>query len=239
VATAAAFLTTVPVGALLSSGGRDLARAGPAFPAVGAAIGCLVGGAAILLSELCPPLAAAGAALAIGTLLTGAMHLDALADTADALGAHTRDEALQIMRDPNTGSFGTVAVVLSLLIEAAALAQLGGDGALGPIVAAFAISRAGAPPLACVLPYARPGEGLARSLAGGRCGRAVAAVAVAVAVSAAVAPGSAPRFFVAAATIWTLSFAGCKWRFGGVTGDTLGASIALTETLCLVLSTAG
>jgi cobalamin 5'-phosphate synthase/cobalamin synthase len=234
-----AFLTTVPVGTLVPADGHDLARAGPAFPAVGAAIGCLIGAAAIALIEVLPPLAAAGAALAIGALLTGAMHLDALADTADALGARTRDEALRIMRDPNTGSFGTVAVALSLLIEAAALAQLAEERALGVVVATFAISRAVAPALACLLPYARPGVGLARSLAGGHCGRAAAAVALAVAVSAAVAPRSAPGLLLAAGTIWILSFAGHRWRFGGVTGDTLGASIALTEALCLVLGTAG
>jgi adenosylcobinamide-GDP ribazoletransferase len=234
-AAAVAFLTTLPVGKLLHAGGSDLARAGPAFPIVGAALGLCVGGVALGLAQACPPLVAAGAALALGTVLTGAMHLDALADTADALGGRSRHEALEIMRDPNTGSFGTAAVVLCLLVEAGALAELADERMLGAVVAAYAQSRAIAPPLACLLPYARPEGGLGQSVVDGRRGRAAATVVIAVAVSVAAVPSYAPWLLLATAVTGALAFAGSRRRFGGVTGDTLGASIAAAQTVCLVV----
>src|SRR4051812_40579806 len=84
-AGAGAFLTRGPVGALVAFDGADVARGAPAFPLVGAAVGATVAGVAIGLSHLLPAFAAAGLALAAGALLTGALHLDALADTGDAL----------------------------------------------------------------------------------------------------------------------------------------------------------
>ena len=237
-AAAVAFLTTLPAGRLVVADGCDLARAGPAFPIVGAALGLSVGGFALVLAEVCPPLVAAGAALALGTALTGVMHLDALADTADALGGRSREQALRIMRDPSTGSFGTAAVALCLLIEAGALAELANERAVGPVLAAFALSRAIAPPLACLLPYARTAGGLAQPLVAGRRGRAVAAVVLAAAVSVAAVPESAPWQLLATAVTGALAFAGSKRWLGGVTGDTLGASIAVAQTVCLVVAVA-
>src|ERR1700730_3975956 len=86
---AVGFLTRVPVRA------TDPARGAALFPVIGAGIGAVTGGTTYGLAQFLPALAAAGIALAIGALLTGALHLDGLADTADALGARTRDRALE------------------------------------------------------------------------------------------------------------------------------------------------
>src|SRR6266550_1910501 len=125
---AVAFLTRLPVGRLVPLDGDDVARGAVLFPVVGAGIGAAVGGTAAGLVRVLPPLAAAGIALAVGALLTGALHLDGLADTADALGGRSTEHALQIMRDHAIGAYGTVALVLDLLVKAVALAALADAG---------------------------------------------------------------------------------------------------------------
>src|SRR5262245_19528103 len=121
-AAAVAFLTRIPVGRRVALDGDDVARGSVLFPVVGAAIGAAVGATAAGLAHVLPALVAAGLALALGAALTGALHLDGLADTADALGA--RGRALEAMRDHATGAFGTVALVLDLLVKAGAVAAL-------------------------------------------------------------------------------------------------------------------
>src|SRR5947207_11706745 len=99
---AIAFLTRIPIG----GGTSDVAGGAVLFPLVGAALGAAVGGTAYGLARILPSFAAAGIALALDALLTGALHLDGLADTADALGAGSREGALAIMRDHAIGTSG-------------------------------------------------------------------------------------------------------------------------------------
>jgi adenosylcobinamide-GDP ribazoletransferase len=239
VAAALTFLTRVPVGSGLPFGGGDVARAGPVFPLVGAGLGAVVGGIAASLATPLSSWLAAALALAAAALLTGALHLDALADSADALGGHSRERALEIMRDHAIGAYGAVAIVLDLLVKAAALAALAREGDVLPFaIAAGAISREVPVPLAAALPYARPGEGLALSLtgaAGARSG-AAAGLATLIAFLAAGADGAA---LAACAAIVALSL-GLVFRrwLGGVTGDLLGAAVEISETVTLVVAVA-
>lgn len=238
-AAALAFLTRVPVGRRLSLDGGDVARAGPAFPLVGAAIGAVVGGIAASLAAPLSPLLAGALALAAGTVLTGALHLDALADSADALGAPSRERALEVMRDHTIGAYGAVAVATDLLIKTAALAALAGAGhALPFAIGAGAVSRAVPVALAAALPYARSGEGAAASLTGAARGRAIAAAlsGVLVAVLAA-GPDGLLLAACAGAVALALGLAFGRW-LGGVTGDTLGAALEIGETAALVVAVA-
>jgi adenosylcobinamide-GDP ribazoletransferase len=232
-AAAVAFLTRLPVGRLVVLDARDVSRGAALFPLVGAGIGAAVGGTAAGMVHVLPPLAAAGIALAVGALLTGALHLDGLADTADALGGFSRERALEIMRDHATGAFGATALALDLLVKASVLAALAGDGsALGFAIAAGAVSRAGPIVLAATLPSAR-GDGLG---AGFAVSRAAAAVAVPLAIAAALAAAGLDGLVLvatAAAVALVLGVAFVRW-LGGVTGDTLGATAELSETLALV-----
>ena len=143
--TATAFLTRVPV---RSAEPRplDLTRAARAFPLVGA----LIGAAAALAAILCHGLGMGGllsATIGIGTAiaLTGALHEDGLADTADGFwGASSREERLRIMRDSRIGTFGVLAVVFSVLIRIAAVGEIieaGAIAALAGLISAEAISR--------------------------------------------------------------------------------------------------
>jgi adenosylcobinamide-GDP ribazoletransferase len=161
-------------------------------------------------------------AVGAATVITGGLHLDGLADTADALGAHTRERALEIMRDSRIGTFGAAALALDLILKVGAIAQLlPAGGTLAALVAAGAVSRASSVVLVRWLPYARA-DGTGRVL--NRPSRA--AVAVAAVISLPFAP-----------VIAALGLAYRRW-LGGVTGDTLGAAIELTETLALVVAAA-
>jgi adenosylcobinamide-GDP ribazoletransferase len=238
-AAALAFLTRVPVGRRLSLDGGDVARAGPAFPLVGAALGAVVGGIAASLAAPLSPLPAVALALAAGTVLTGALHLDALADSADAVGAHSRERALEVMRDHTIGAYGAVAIMLDLLVKAAALAALSRVGQVLPFaIAAGAISRAVPIPLAAALPHARRGHGAAASLTRAARGRAVAATLVGVLVAVAAA-GLDGLLLAACAGLVALSLGLAFGRWlGGVTGDALGAAAELSETTALVVAVA-
>ena len=121
---AVAFLTRIPVGRLVQLDGDAVRRAAPLFPLVGGAIGAFGGGIVDVASGPLPSLAAAALGLGAVALLTGGLHLDALADTADGLGGTTRERRLEIMRDHAVGSFGAVALVVVLLFQASLLAEM-------------------------------------------------------------------------------------------------------------------
>jgi adenosylcobinamide-GDP ribazoletransferase len=230
---AVSFLTRVPVGRRVEA--TDVARGALFFPVVGAAIGGATAGIALLAHLALSPLLAAALGVAAATLLTGALHLDALADTADALGGATRERRLEIMRDSRLGSFGAAALVLDVLIKLAAIAQLVTAGkALVALVAAGALSRGASVGVAGRLPYARAsGTG---GVLGGASSWTAMFVACAIAVGAFRLDGAIVLGCVAALVV-ALALAYRRW-LGGVTGDTLGAAIELSETLALVVSAA-
>lgn len=239
-AAAVSFLTRVPVGRAVELDGTDVARGAVLFPVVGAAVGGCAGAAGILLADVLPSLAAAGIVLAVAVVLTGGMHLDALADTLDAAGAPTRERALEIMRDPRLGTFGVAAIALDLLVKAAAIATLleGGD-ALPALVAAGALSRSVSPPLALLLPYPRTGGGPGSVLAG-RVPWFAAVGAIGLGLGAAtVAMGFVGLAMAATVAISTV-FGGLVFLhwLGGATGDCLGAATELGETAALVVAAA-
>ncbi|HEY7604067.1 MAG TPA: adenosylcobinamide-GDP ribazoletransferase [Gaiellaceae bacterium] len=236
-AAAVAFLTRVPVGRWIALDGADVARGAALFPAVGAGVGALGGLVAAGLDGPLPALVGGAVGIATVALLTGALHLDALADTADALGGTERAAALAIMRDSRVGSYGVTALALVLLVETSSLGGLaaGGD-AVAAFAAAGALSRAVSPPLARLLPYARADAGPGSVLSGrvSAVGALVAALlgaGIAVALlgwDGAVATG-------AAALVALLAAIGCRLWLGGVTGDTLGAATQVTEAVVLVV----
>ncbi|MGZ0216445.1 MAG: adenosylcobinamide-GDP ribazoletransferase [Acidimicrobiales bacterium] len=115
------FLTRIPI----TFGKKEmpeLSRSVPWFPVVGALVGLLVGTSYWLLSQIIPGSVAATASIALGVIVTGAFHLDGLADVADAFpGAATVERRLEILKDSRLGTYGTSALVLVLLLEIASL----------------------------------------------------------------------------------------------------------------------
>jgi adenosylcobinamide-GDP ribazoletransferase len=195
------------------------------------------------------------AVLSIGLLavLTRAIHLDGLADTADGLGSgKPADEALEIMRRGDVGPFGVVTLVLVLLVQVLALAELVAVGLGFPaLLLALVVSRL-ALPLLCSrgVPAARP-DGLGQVVAGSVSrGRLAVAVLLSVAVLVplslvspgwdALGPGVAVRAGVVAGlallAAWLLARRAVR-RLGGVTGDVLGAGVEVAFTVALMTLT--
>jgi adenosylcobinamide-GDP ribazoletransferase len=237
IAGAVSFLTLVPVGRVVAVEARDVARGLVLFPAVGAGVGALTGAIAVALYPWLPALLAAGVALTAAVLVTGALHVDALADTFDAVGGRSRERALEIMRDSRLGAFGASALALDLLLRAGAISALVlRGGAVPALIAAGALSRAAAPPLAALLPYPRAGGGSGSVLTGVSRRHAAAAVALGIAIAALAVPGDVVWLGLAAGVV-TLA-AGSLYRgwLGGATGDCLGAATELCETTVLIVA---
>lgn len=207
------------------------------FPLVGAALGALVGGVAVGIASPLPALLAATLAVALELAVTGALHVDGLADSVDGLAGRDAGHSLEIMRDHALGVYGGSALALDLLAKTVALATLAEGGAVLPVVAAFAVSRAAPLPLAAGLPYARPNGGTGRLLADrlgvrGAVGGLALAVALAVATSGVRSLATLACLAVVTVAVGVLA----RRRIAGVTGDVMGAAIELTATLALIVA---
>jgi adenosylcobinamide-GDP ribazoletransferase len=230
-------LTRLPVGWIRTpEGPPDLARVAWAYPLVGAAVGA-VGGLvyAIAAGIGCPPALAAIWSLAALVLVTGAFHEDGLADMADGLGGATRERKLEIMRDSRTGSYGVIALLLSLGLRGTAIALLADSGAVvTALIIAGALGRGAIIALLLLLDPARS-DGLAAQ--GGRPHpqAATAGLAFALLTTIVLAPaGAAFAALVAAGIGGGLVYAVARRQLGGHTGDVLGAGAQVAE--CLVLT---
>jgi adenosylcobinamide-GDP ribazoletransferase len=236
---AVTFLTRVPVGRRLELEAADVCRGSALFPLVGAGIGAAAGGVAAVAVQVLPPLAAGGLAIGAGALLTGALHLDALADTADALGGMSRERALGIMGDHRIGSFGAVSLALDLIIRASVVGGLAVAGvAVAALAAAGACSRALAPVLAAALPYARAGapDHPLSAVWSWKAAAMASALGLAIPVLLLGVVGLAAAAVVTAVAL-VLGLFYYRW-LGGVTGDCLGAAIEVAETLALAVALA-
>jgi adenosylcobinamide-GDP ribazoletransferase len=237
--SAVAFLTRVPVAGRRPQAWSDLGSAVPWFPVVGAAVGLAVGGAFALASAALPALLAAGLSVGLGVVLTGAIHEDGLADSADAFGGGgSREEVLRILRDPRLGTYGVISLVLTAMTRVAALATLGPWTALAALPAIHALARGAAVGAVALLPPATE-DGLGAAYAGQVSSRRARLAVVGALLIAGATLGwwSIPSAFLAAAAGFLVGLVALR-RIGGVTGDVLGAIEQLVETVLLVLSAA-
>jgi adenosylcobinamide-GDP ribazoletransferase len=215
---------------------RATARVAMALgPLVGALLGLVLGATALGLRALhAPALVLGGVVVGLGALLTRGLHLDGLADTVDGLGSYAgRERALEIMRAPDVGPFGVVALVLTLLVQAGAVAALAGRPLA--LAAALATGRL-AVTLACRdVPAARP-DGLGALVAGSvRLPELAAGVAGVGGLAVLAAAGWLGPVAVLAGLAAALLVLWHAWRrLGGITGDVLGALVEVGQTVALV-----
>ena len=231
--SAVEFLTVVPLGSMSRPPGGRLGRA--YFPAVGAVVGLGAGVVFALTSVVLPPLAAATAAVAWAAVLTGGLHLDGLADTADGLLAVSSPERrLEIMRDPRLGSFGVIALVLVVIGDIALLAAMPPARALAGLVVAGALSRLALLGLVALIPYVRA-DGLGVAATGGRrfVDLAVGAVLTLAVCLVDVRRSLLAALAVAIATALVVGLA--LRRIGGATGDVYGACTEIGQLAALIV----
>lgn len=203
------------------------------YPAVGLVVGAALLLAAWLTSAL-PPAPRAALLLALWALLTGLLHLDGLADCADAwLGGHgDRARTLAILKDPRAGSAAVAMLVLVLLLKFAALQTLLASGAATPaLLLAPLLARAAVPVLFASTPYVRDG-GLGAVLAREADRRALLGVAALAALPALACGAWAALLAVAGVGFFVRALA--LRRLGGFTGDVAGALIELAEAAALL-----
>ena len=232
--------TRLPVAPSAAVGEGDVARASWALPIAGALIGLIAAMVYSLAERLhIPPTAASVLALAATVLLTGAMHEDGLADTADGFGGgRTRERKLEIMRDSRIGTFGACALGLSLLLRWSAIAALEDSRSVAiALIVAHGAARATLPAFMSLVAPAR-GEGLSSDA--GQPPPASVAVALGLGIVAlAIGFGMSAMLkgVAALAAIGLLLTRLAQRQIGGQTGDVLGALEQTAEATLLLLAT--
>ncbi len=231
---AIAFLTVIPLPFKKQWESKDIASSLVFFPIVGLLIGLLVFLANWGLGEVFSPVITAVLTLLFWVLISGAMHLDGLADSCDGLGGSTPEKRLEIMKDSHTGAFGVAGVSLLLLIKFAAIVSLSGWDwetlVLAPVLGCWAMVLA-----ITAFPYARKnGAGLAF-----KQGATVLRLLIATVITLAAAILLAGWWGIAAMAITCLVtlLIGVffKSRLGGLTGDTCGAIKEVNEAVALIV----
>jgi adenosylcobinamide-GDP ribazoletransferase len=231
------FLTRVPVPSSRFEPEMVITSA-KLFPIVGALVG--LGAVAIqwLLRAHLPATVVAGVVLAYFVVLTGGLHEDGLADACDGLGAGgARQRMLDIMRDSRIGSYGTLAIVLSVLTRWALLSAISPGKWSAYVLTAQVLCRWSALPLAAFLPSART-DGLGQQLAHKvSMGALAVATLLALAICASVLRLQMFVPFAAVVAVTLASGTLYRTRLGGITGDCFGATNQLAEIavyLCAV-----
>jgi adenosylcobinamide-GDP ribazoletransferase len=213
-------------------------------PAVGLALGGTLAAVAWGLDRArFAPLPIAAVLVVLLVLLTRGLHLDGLADTADALGSYRdRERALAIMKSPEVGPMGVAAIGLVLLVDVAALTTIAAQQRWLAIAVAIALGRA-AITMCCRrgVPSARP-DGLGATVADS-VAAAIPVIWLGIfALLGTVAserrwPGPLAVFLVAAAAVVLIRHV--VRRLGGITGDVLGAASELGTAIALLVLSAG
>lgn len=243
-ATAAGFLTRLRVGGNSTRDAQEIARSARWFPLVGALLGGIYVAAFEVLSRVFSPLLTAVMIVIIDAWITGAMHFDGLADTADGFGGgRKREDVLRIMRDHAIGAYGAVAVGLALALKIAAIATfVDRSQAISGLLLAPVLGRWSAVISGSIERYARPTEDYFQSVGSptrfmGRMELLIATV-IAAGVAAGVAEVTSRLRGIAAVALVAVAVIAwgewCRRRISGVTGDTLGAGIEISECVVLV-----
>ena len=225
------FLTRLPTPEPRAMDERAVAGSLAWYPAAGLAIGLPVAALYALIAPAGGELLAAALAVAALVGITGALHLDGLADTADAWvgGGGDRERMLAILKDMAIGPVGTAVLVAVLLVKVAAAAQAGATGLFLAVVLARLVPAG----LLLTTPYLRAG-GLGEALASAPRQATLGGLVAAALVLLVLDPLAAVAGLAAAFLVAGLLRSFLLRRLGGTTGDTVGAGVELVEAAALV-----
>ena len=234
------FLTSIPLPGKHEAGPEQLGRATSYFPIIGLIIGLILAGLNWLLGLILPEAAVSALLLAAIVIITGALHLDGLADTCDGIAGHkTVEERWKVMRDSRTGAFGVVGIVVLLLVKYAALNGVPSVFMTAVLLFMPVVSRWAMVYAIFAFRYARrEGLGTAFKLATGWPQFAGATI-ITLAIAGALYPLflSTGFLIIGGTFIITTGIAFyLKYKFAGLTGDTYGAINETTEVTALLMA---
>ncbi|HEX3685794.1 MAG TPA: adenosylcobinamide-GDP ribazoletransferase [Bryobacteraceae bacterium] len=226
---AIAFLTRFPVGRFFAVQAAEVAQSSAWFPLIGLLLGAVYSLAASLLRSHLPLLLVSVLVIFLDAVLTGALHFDGLADTADGFGGgKSREDVLRIMREHSIGSYGALAlVVLTGLKVTACAALLQQSNWIAPFILVSGLGRWSILLLTATLPYARPSVSVVEGM-----GKRSLFWGTAIISLATLAARSGQAWLAMASVVAVTAAFGfyCRRRIAGITGDTLGANLQLCES---------
>ncbi len=231
------FLSILPVPQSWAGNAKYLSHSVKLFPVTGLIMAAIAAGFVWLFSFLLPQMVVAAMAVILLAAITRGLHLDGLADTADGFwSVSDRQRTLEIMKDSYIGAMGVIAIACILLLKFACLSSLGEDMLWRGILLMVLTGRCMMVLPISLFPYARKEGGLGKLFYETRTVfNAVWAVAVVIAAGWFVA-GTAGVVAGIAAILTTVAFGFyCKWKIGGVTGDTIGATCEITEVVTVLV----
>jgi len=232
--TAVQFLTILPLRKEVKS--ENLPKSVFFFPLVGLLIGGILCLVYWVSAKIFPPMVASALTLLVWVILTGALHLDGLADTLDGLYAgKTKEERLNIMRDVKIGVMGIAGIVIILLLKFAFLSSISKEVIWMSLLLTPALSRWAMMAAGNLSPYARQ-EGKAKFFGEGcKCSYLTIHAIILSALSILSFGWTGLSLIAAVLALTLLSSWFLKKRLGGITGDTLGALNELSEVLVLLV----
>lgn len=231
------FLTRLPVRLTAQISEKDVGYSLLYYPLTGLIIGLILAGFGWFMSGM-PPLVAAALLVTGWIMLTGGLHLDGLADSADAWigGLGDREKTLIIMKDPNCGPAGVSAIVLVILLKFVSLYSLNVTGEWIAVVLAIVLARTLLPLLFLTTPYVR-NNGLGSTLAAFQPrNKSIFIIILTVALIFLLTGNRYLWLVLAAAAIFLLLRQLMMRRIGGTTGDTAGALVEITEAVILLVA---
>lgn len=236
-------LTRLPVGRFDGARAHNaFAGAVWAYPIVGVVIGSIGATVYLLSAEIgLPPAFAAICAIAAMALATGALHEDALADMADGFGGgRSRAHKLEIMRDSRLGTFGVLALVLSVAARAAAVTSIAVPSKVAvALIVSGSLARGAMLVPVILLPPARV-DGLGAGLRTTGKARHLVGLVLSATFVFVLLPPTAAASAAATTVLIALWLSILSWRqIGGYTGDALGATEVIAECATLGLLAAG
>jgi len=232
---AISFLTILPVIDRRPASDETVAASFAWFPVVGFLLGAALVGEDWLLGHVFAQVIRSLLIVLSLTVVTGAVHLDGLADTADALGAGgDRARALDILRDSRVGTFGASAIFFDLTLKIFALSSLAGHRRYAALIVAPMLARSAMLLVARGLPYLREnGAGSTLLITESRSPGARMVVIAAFTLAIVLMLGAIRPTAVAIAVVFAMRSFYRRW-LGGVTGDLIGACAELVEIAVLV-----
>jgi len=229
-------LTIIPVPGNES---EDFSSSLPWFPFIGLILGLALYGVAFIWSRVMVidwPEGGAVILVAAQVILTRGLHLDGLADWADAVGGHRqREKRLAIMKDPHVGAFGVLALIIVLMLKWVAFKRLLFFGSFIWLLPVSIISRGMMAELISVLPYARPVKGMAQPFVKDASPKQ-RVMNLTVSFCACLYFGPAGLLMLGAG--WMIAMSLGMWYrrgFGGITGDLLGTANEIIETIIIMI----